>query len=995
MRKLSCNWAAVFGFWWVGWVTGWPQGLVETGSFRHHPDIEIRLLVAEPDVVDPVALCFDAAGRMYVVEMRDYPYGSTDARGRVRLLEFNDRGQLAQSQVFADGLSFPTSITPYNGGVLVTAPPEVIYLKDLDGDGHADQRDVVLEGFRLGVTDSNVNGLRWGLDNRVHIANGGNDGVIYQPKVPDVRLDIRDMDVSFDPATGELKRTGHTASGFGLVFADDGASFSTYNIEHIQQRLVPFRYLERLPQARSVWATIDISDHGPAGRIYPVSDAETRVNHPEQAGHFSAAGGMGFLSRGVWGERLGQSVLVGDVVGNLVHRDQLVPNGVGYQARRAPEEQTAEFIASYDLSFRPVGFETGPDGALYLVDMQRGVIEHPDYIPEAVKSAMNIREGEDRGRIYRVTRRGAPRPQWTNLAAAQPTTWVRALADHNPWTRATAQRLLVEQDVRSAIPLLRAALKSEDPLGRLHSLWTLQGLGALQLGDLRLGLCDSSPTVRCQSLLILERHPDWMPTLWAAVLEATADPDERVRFQAVLTLGERGDPGNAAALADLIERPDVHKQWMRIAILSAIQNDLGAVLTSLLGESSGLNALPPDASSLVGQMLQQWVVRTEGQRRDLIPLLAERLSDPTLSVAWRTKLLRGLNDGLAETSQAAADSKLGWRRLRGGAVGDAAALQFENWRLKRALGSVDDSEWARAVQHAVTQAGDRSVPWEDRLQWLRFLSLAGYDAAGSHFWSLWDRDQTEAFQRELVSVMRGFSDDGLANTLIQRWREVLPGVRPAAVQVLVRRRNFHAALLTAIEEGRIGLGELNLDLEQRRRLRRSPDESIRNRAQALFGDEEYSNRSDQVSQWLKRLPEVGNAERGKNLFVTHCAPCHQLGSQGNAVGPPLTSLSHRSVEDLVSNILDPNMAINPRYGVVDVETADGEVLSGILRSETPASVTLVMAQGITETLARDGIVSLRGSARSLMPEGWETILTPQQLRDLVALMRTPGLDEAF
>jgi len=151
--------------------------LPQAATYDLHQALEMSLFAHEPDVVDPVALTWDEEGRMYVVEMRDYPYGFGPDRkpgGTIRLLEDTDNdGKIDRSTLFAEGLSFPTSIAPWNGGVLVTAPPEIIFLKDTDGDGKADVREVVLKGFVLGVTDSNVNGLRWGLDNRMHGVNGG------------------------------------------------------------------------------------------------------------------------------------------------------------------------------------------------------------------------------------------------------------------------------------------------------------------------------------------------------------------------------------------------------------------------------------------------------------------------------------------------------------------------------------------------------------------------------------------------------------------------------------------------------------------------------------------------------------------------------------------------------------------------------------------------------------------------------------------------------
>ncbi|HKS38792.1 MAG TPA: PVC-type heme-binding CxxCH protein, partial [Verrucomicrobiae bacterium] len=474
-----------------------------------HPRLEIALFAREPDVVDPVALTFDEAGRMYVVEMRDYPYGFGPNRrpgGAVRLLEdTNGDARADRSVLFADNLSFPTSICPWKGGVLVTAPPEILFLKDTDGDGKADVREVLLQGFRLGVTDSNMNGVRWGLDNRVHVLNGGNSGSIISPRKPGPPVALGNLDFSFDPETGDFATTFHTSAGFGLVFDEWGRSFVTYNVNHLQQRIIPERYLRRFPGFPPLNATENISDHGDMARIYPISVAETRPNHPEQSGHFSSAGGMGYIGWNGYGEELSGSLLVCDVVGNLVHRDVLKENGPVFTAVRAPAELTREFFASRDNSFRPVGVELGPDNALYLIDMQRDVIEHPDYIPEKVRTKLNVRAGEDRGRVYRLTPKGGLSAWKPDLRDASSAALVNELSHPNQWRRATAQRLLVErQDNRATDSLKKLARSGKEPLGRLHALWTLSGLRALDEAAVERALTDSHPGIRENALLLAE-----------------------------------------------------------------------------------------------------------------------------------------------------------------------------------------------------------------------------------------------------------------------------------------------------------------------------------------------------------------------------------------------------------------------------------------------------------------------------------------------------------
>src|SRR5262245_41763884 len=329
------------------------------GNFEIHPALELSLFAREPDVVDPVALTFDEDGRVFVVEMRDYPYGFGPERkpgGTVRLLEDTDGdGRIDRDRVFAEGLSFPTSIAPWNGGVIVAAPPEIVFLQDKDGDGKAETREVLLKGFVLGVTDSNFNGLRWGLDNRLHGLNGGNGGRITSTRKPGAAVALGELDFSFVPATGDFTTTYQTSGGFGLAFDDWGRSFVTHNINHIQQRILPASYLERFAGLLPVQGVRRISDHGAMARVYSLSHPETRLNHPEQSGHFSSSCCVGYIGWNGYPADLSGSVLVCDVVGNLVHRDVLQPDGPIFIARRSPAEQAREFFGSKDPSFRPTG----------------------------------------------------------------------------------------------------------------------------------------------------------------------------------------------------------------------------------------------------------------------------------------------------------------------------------------------------------------------------------------------------------------------------------------------------------------------------------------------------------------------------------------------------------------------------------------------------------------------------------------------------------------
>ena len=240
----------------------------------------------------------------------------------------------------------------------MTAPPEILFLKDTDADGKADVREVLFSGFRLGVTDSNVSGLRWGLDNRVHGVNGGNGGAISSSRKPGASVSLRDFDFSFDPVTGDFTTTYQSSGGFGLVFDDWGRSFATHNINHLQHRILPVRYLQRFPGLPPVETTVSISTTERCLASTPSPRpklASIILNRPV----ISRPPAVCYVGNSIYPGDLRGSVLVCDVAANLVHRDVLVENGPSFVAKRSADEQTQEFFASRDNAFRPIGAESG------------------------------------------------------------------------------------------------------------------------------------------------------------------------------------------------------------------------------------------------------------------------------------------------------------------------------------------------------------------------------------------------------------------------------------------------------------------------------------------------------------------------------------------------------------------------------------------------------------------------------------------------------------
>jgi putative membrane-bound dehydrogenase-like protein len=937
-------------------------------SFVVDPGVKMELFAAEPLVVDPVALCFSADGSCLVVEMRDYPLGLSDGSqkgGRVRRLRDTDGdGKADTSEVFADGLSYPTSITPWRNGVLVAAPPDVLFLEDTDGDGQADVRRVVATGFPLGVTDSNFNGLRLGLDGRVHGVNGGNGGRIVTPLNPGLPpVDLGRLDFSLDPDRGKVGTTVETGGGFGLVFDEWGNSFTAHNREYLMQRVAAQRYLEGIPSSRWLGPfTTFIARDGHATRLFPIGEMQTRVNHPEQAGHFSSGSVTFYFGKSPFGAEWERSILTCDQAASVIHRDELRWDGA--VAVADPTNGAGrEFLASRDVMFRPTALEHGPDGAVWLCDMQREVIEHPDYIGEEVKKTLNLRKGEDKGRIYRLVPAGGLPVAGKPMDAGRPEEWVISLGSPFPWRRETAHRLLLEKDsdeVRRSLE--RLAADDSSPVARVRAMWLLQSWGGLKAGVVNEGLNSSVPGVVRASLSLAELQPGQLVS--SGVLNALRHAEPSVRLQAALSAGALGLSERMPPMLDMLRR-DAGDPWLVKAGLIGLGAEAPAALEQVL---SGATGVWPEAV--------------------LEPLarLAVSFGRP-LPVLDRAALTSGLAAGLAAGAPPAPpeqrDEWIG--RLNRWSTTSEESTRPLLFDLAGALGVPVPDGLSSELERAAGVAGDPGRPEADRVKAIRLLAR-GPNA--EPLIPLLEATTSAGLQQAVVAALQRHRDPALGARLLERWPMVNPAVRPAFISLFVDRRPWHEALVSALERKEILFAELNLDLEQRREFLLHGDKALAERAKKFFGDHEYSNRRGGVAELLARLPERGDARAGFRLYMERCQMCHVRGAIGNAVGPELMGLNHRSTEDLLSHIVDPNMAIHPNYVACTVVAKSGERHTGLLRDDSADSVSVLMPLGSLVTVPRDQIESVTTLNRSLMPEGLDSGLLPEELKGLIEFLQS-------
>jgi putative membrane-bound dehydrogenase-like protein len=929
---------------------------------------KIELAAAEPLVASPVAICWDERGRMYVVEMRGYSEHRDEKLSRVRVLDDdNNDGVYDRSTILAADLLWPTAIACWDGGVFVADAPDILYLKDTDGDGKADVRKRVFTGFGVQNVQGLLNSFHWMLDNRIQgsaSSNGGSITVIDKPDAKPVVVNGRDF--SFDPRTLDF-RTESGGAQHGMTFDDYGHKFVCSNSDHCQQVMFEDRYVARNPLLAAPSARVSIATDGPQAEVFRASPVEpwrivrTRLRVAgtvpgpiegggRAAGYFTGATGITMVRGSAFvGDPMYGMVVVGDVGSNLIHRKQLTLDGVQYKAERIDKE--SEFVASKDNWFRPAQFANGPDGALYVIDVYREVIEHPASLPPVIKKHLDLDSGRDRGRIWRIAPRRWMRSKVQRQDELKTPELVARLGSKNVWDRETAARLIYQrQPPDAAKPLAELAESHKaSPATRIHALYALAGLGKLTAESLAICLEECPPRVRELAARLagpeLERLPAAaQPSILKPLQYLAEDEDAQVRYQFAFTLGDLPVQQRIAGVTKLLSQ-DADDKWIRLACLTSLPDPYG-LLDHVLGgtaeELTSIEPVLPELATLAGR------TKNNDALAKTLPLLAKLPRDKAL---LRIAVLRGLMTG--------------------------AGMSREEL-LKIAA----ESLLATSSADALTIAGDASRSIKDRAAAMQGLALGEFAAAKESLTAILSPQQPKELQLAAMRTLESFPDDGVGELLVANWQTLAPDTRRAALDVLAGRGRRAQQLLAAIAARDIAAAEIDaahIDL-----LKKHSSAEIREQATKLFAASALARRNDVVEQYRPVLEKPGDAVRGKALFAKNCSSCHKVEGVGHELAPNLAAMKNRGPEAILLNVLDPNREVNPQYLSYVVVTNEGRTLSGIIAAESANSITLKRADGQGDEVLRSDIDELRSTGLSLMPEGLEKQLDQAAMSDLIA-----------
>jgi putative membrane-bound dehydrogenase-like protein len=966
-------------------------------TFQLPEGFKIELIASEPMISDPVAMEVDENGNIYVVEMHGYPL-DTAGSGVIKLLtDTNGDGAPDKAVVFADHLRLPTGIMKWKKGILVVDVPDILFFEDTNNDGKADVRKVMITGLALTNPQHIANTPIYGLDNWIYVAHQGN----VTPKVAmefndpgtNVRFadypsanqlprDANGRNIRFKPDSHELEMLSGE-SQYGHTFDTWGHHFGTSNADHLFHEVIAARYLQRNPDLLIADAADHIPDHGEAAEVYPIT------KNPEHqlltdVGVITSSCGVTWYQGGLFPDSFNNVTFIAEPVHNLVHADRITDKGATFDAARVYQKK--EFLASTDAWCRPVQFYIGPDGALYVIDYYREIIEHPEWMSDSVNNSGALYNGSDKGRIYRVTHVDAAKMNWCNninLGGASVEELIKSLNSKNIWWRRNAQRLLLDKNDPQVITILHKFLDTAtSPTAIVHALWTLEGFHATNEPTLNKAFKNPVAGVRENAIKIAELHLQQMPRLENDLLSLQADTSAKVRFQLLCTLGNLMGDATETVRQKLLMN-DIEDKWVQIAALTSSAGKEYALIEKTIPvlsakASAGKTLFFQNCAAVIG------LSQRMNDIKNLVKLATT--NNTPASAWWQAACLNGLAISIKRKDLPETDLTFEKQLLLSKFTSKTPPIvRAASLDLLSITGIQKNAAWNDAIISARSVAGDKQADSKYRNDALRLIALEKNSNDTGLLEQIITPTEPETLQQTALHTLNEISEKAAVACIMRNWKKLTPDVRDAAIHILLSSPNNMNVLLDAVQQKQIQPASINWP--RMVSLMNNDDMTIRNRARKLLATA-TEDRNVVYKKYEPALSMKGDAKNGLVVFQRVCSNCHQVSGQyGKTFGPDLGSIRNRDAQFIMTDILNPNRSIADKYEMWTIVKKNGEKLSGIIASETPAAITLHNIGAQETIVARSEIKTIEVSETSAMPVGLEASFSVKEMADMIAFLK--------
>ena len=986
-------------------------------------DFEVRTFVTEEKLGGkPLAMTWDERGRLWVSITMDYPNEmQPDGKGRDRIVVCEDTdgdGVCDTVTTFADKLSIPTSLLNVYGGIIVHQAPHTLFLKDTDGDGKADLRQIIINGWGTRDTHAGPSNLRYGLDNWIYgvVGYSAFDGEVNGEKL-NFRQGLYRFKLEREPKDDHklkvsklefLRSTSNNSWGIGI--SEEGHLFgSTANGCASVFMPIPNRYYEKVRGFNpGVLPNIAVDNH-----IEPITDKVRQVDWHH--GFTAAAGHEIYTARTYPKEYWNRVAFICEPTGHLTAAMTIRPDGSSFKTSYG-----WNLLASDDEWSAPIDAQVGPDGHMWVIDWYNFIVQHNPTPPGFKNGPGNAYETELRdkkhGRIYRVVYTKADkspqRKQGFSLKDAGPEELVAALKHDNMKWRLHAQRLLMErgnQDVAdSLVKLVEDRTVDETGLnaGAVHALYAMHGLGEFRqtfsspmermrvtelfdrLVNLRLEK-HKSPAVRLASARLFRDQ-----VMITRFVSQDANVEEwPVRVAKLLAASDAPIPENSGfrhgdMIADLLKRDDLiaDSNWRDAMAMAIVSHP--DTLHYVLSASRPLSTL--------GTKVVELAVASIAQQKKLDHLFNSpaaldqfRTADPATADAFLTGIAAAWPKDYVPMLDEATQKSLG--NLLG-QLQDPARSKLV--KLAMSWGVKDVAERFVPIVNSLlkTVANEMATDKQRSLAALQVIEFRNDDddVVTKFLETLSPRSSPE-LAAGIFDALGNSKSPILGKTVIGKLKTLSPAGRTAALRLLLARTTSSRDLLDAIEKGDLSITELTL--EQRQTLSTHPDKVIATRARTLLakgGGLPNADRQKVIEEVIDSTRKKGDAELGKAVFKAQCAKCHVHGAEGTRIGPDLTGMAVHSKEHLLIDIIDPSRNVEGNFRIYKVTTLDGKLLNGLLASETKTSIEIIDGEAKKHALQRQDIEEMTASNKSLMPEGFEKLIKPDELVNLLEFLTQKG-----